>query len=106
MGDDGVPGPGADSASCAARGSIRSATATSASSNDGFSPNTRTTSRSCSNASQRRTTRLRFGIASLPETIRGYGRVKEASAAEAAKARATRAPADSTSAKTPMEMAA
>ncbi len=28
-------------------------------------------------------------IASLPETIRGYGRVKEASAAEAAKARAS-----------------
>ena len=41
----------------------------------------------------------------VPETIKGYGRVKEASAADAAKARAT-ALRQFNAAKTPMEMAA
>jgi indolepyruvate ferredoxin oxidoreductase len=44
-------------------------------------------------------------IAGLPETIRGYGRVKEAAAAEAAKARAN-AFEQLKAAKTPMELAA
>jgi len=48
---------------------------------------------------------LAVRIASLPETIKGYGRVKEASAAEAAKARAN-ALQQLRAAKAPMELAA
>jgi len=48
---------------------------------------------------------LAVRIASLPETIKGYGRVKEASAAEAAKARAN-AFRELGALKAPMEMAA
>jgi indolepyruvate ferredoxin oxidoreductase len=48
---------------------------------------------------------LAVRIASLPETIKGYGRVKEASAAEAAKARAN-ALQQLRAVKAPMEMAA
>jgi indolepyruvate ferredoxin oxidoreductase len=44
-------------------------------------------------------------LLSVPETIKGYGRVKEASAAEAAKARAV-ALRQFNAAKPPMEMAA
>ena len=48
---------------------------------------------------------LAIRIASLPETIKGYGRVKEASAAEAGKARAN-ALQQLRAAKPPMELAA
>ncbi len=48
---------------------------------------------------------LTVRIASLPETIKGYGRVKEASAAEAAKARAS-ALQQLRAVKAPMELAA
>ena len=85
--------------------SIRSATATSASSSGACSPSSRPTSTTVLSRLDAANHAAAVRLLGVPETIKGYGRVKDASAAEAEKARAA-ALKQFHAQKAPMEMAA